>query len=156
MEKGIECGIRITKEFLELSDADFENRLMVMLPQVKSSMIEQRKAYMLEYALGSSKSTDDSLPYKTVEFYCSTKGAVDLSIPVEKIGIECGVRIKQFVCEFSDRAFDQYIDGVCTGFRSSVLEQRRIYMNAIATKTAELDDASKGIELYCRTKNFCG
>lgn len=155
MEKGIECGIRFTKTVLMLPDAEFEARLDAVLPQVNAALQQQRSSQKQVEAVFSSKSADAAFAAKTVELYCRTKDAAEIVDPLSK-GIECGIRIKQYMVDMSDKVYDAYVDECLMGLRTSILEQRRAFVRQESQKSVQLDDAMKGIELYCGTKNFCG
>lgn len=155
MEKGIECGIRFTKNVLLLSDAEFAARVDTILPQVSAALQQQRASQKQVEAVFSSKSPDAAFAAKTVELYCRTKDAAEIVDPLSK-GIECGIRIKQYVIDMSDKFYNAYVDECLSGFRTSILEQRQAFVRQESQKSVQLDDAMKGIELYCGTKNFCG
>ncbi len=155
MEKGIECGIRFTKNVLMLPDAEFEARVEAILPQVNAALQQQRTSQKQVEAVFSSKSPGAASVAKTVELYCRTKDAAEIVDPLSK-GIECGIRIKQYVIDMSDEFYNAYVDECLSGFRTSILEQRQAFVRQESKKSVQLDHAMKGIELYCGTKNFCG
>jgi hypothetical protein len=154
MERGIECGIRFTRNVLMLPDAEFEARLAVMIPQVRTALQQQRTVHHTQQGLATSKSGDSAFAARTVELYCRVKDTADIIDPLSK-GIECGIRIKQFALDLGEQAYDAYLGECLAGFRTSVLEQRRMFVQLESRKSVQVDDAMKGIELYCGTKNSC-
>ncbi|MES3003850.1 MAG: hypothetical protein V4787_24380 [Pseudomonadota bacterium] len=156
MEKGIECGVRFTKNVLLLGDNEFEARLNAILPQVDQAMRAQRQQQKRVEAVFTAKGEGDSaFAAKTVELYCRSKEAAEIVDPLSK-GIECGIRIKQYVLDMSDKVFGVYMDDCLSAYRTSIMEQRRMFVQSESQKSVQLEDAMKGIELYCGTKNFCG
>lgn len=155
MDRGIECGVRFTKNVLLLPDAEFAARVDTIMPQVNAALQQQRASQKQVETVFSSKSPDAAFAAKTVELYCRTKDAVEIADPLDK-GIECGIRIKQYVIDMSDKFYSAYVDECLSGFRTSILEQRQAFVRQESQKSVQLDDAMKGIELYCGTKNFCG
>ena len=157
MEKVVECGVRWKRAVLELSDEDFEKRLMMILPEFGRAIEMQRVAYHSEMALSTAKSGEDAFAAKTVEVYCSIKGEAEITQADQKgFEVECGVRIKQFALDLTDSAFSSYVSSCTETFRTSCMEQRKIFLQTEQAKSAELDEAMKGAEFYCRVKSFCG
>lgn len=156
MEKGIECGVRITKSVLMLKDDEFEARLQMLLPRVLFSLHQQRAAHQQVLALQSAKNGEAAFAAKTVEVYCRTKDSGNVEDAPEKgLGLECTIGIKQFAMELAEKAYSAYVEECLSGFRTCILEQRRLFIQQESQKSVQIDVAMKGIEVYCGTKHFC-
>lgn len=152
MDKGLECGIRFTKELALLPDDKWREMLPRICERCLGTIRTQRDTF-LKIESVSSKDANGINVGKGVELYCRIKG--DAEIVEEKVGFECGIRIKQYVLEFSDAMFDTFLKGVKDTLSTTLTEQRAAFLAANSSKSIDLSDIGKGVEIYCGTKSMC-
>lgn len=167
MDKGIECGVRITKRFMELDDDAFGDAVPSCVARFKSMLFVQRRRYNAIQAVATSKAAVDSWSTKGVEVYCRMKSMNESEVSsdeknfVRALGllatrVECGVRVKEFIFELPEVTFKSYVNAAAESFEASIREQRAAYQELKAQKSLDLTGALKDVELYCEWKSMCG
>ncbi|MEP3477270.1 MAG: hypothetical protein ABJN57_13680 [Hyphomicrobiales bacterium] len=168
MDKGIECGIRITRKFFELTDEDFEKRLPGLTNRFSNMLHDQRRRFTSITAVANSKTVIDTWTNKGFELYCKIEKGNDADNADKKgwaraLGliasrVECGVRMKEHTFEMPDTIFKSYVSSASETFTEAVRQQRAAYLELEKQEKAFGDStsSSKDVELYCEWKNFCG
>jgi hypothetical protein len=151
MEKVIECGVRLTKTAIMLEKEQWIELESAVLDRCIAGIRSQRKVFLAIEGF-ATKSFVDLRVDKGVELYCRIK---DFEVVPEQKGLECGIRIKQYVLEMPNETFEAYLAGARETLQISLAEQRNAVLSDTGTKDFVSPIPIKGAEFYCEIKSMC-
>jgi len=151
MEKVIECGVRLTKTAIMLENEKWAELEPAILDRCIAGIRSQRKVFLAIEGF-ATKAFVDLRVDKGVELYCRVK---DFEVAAEEKGLECGIRIKQYVLEMPNDTFESYLMGARETLHISLAEQRNAVLSDAGSKDFVSPILIKGAEFYCEIKSMC-